>query len=78
MKITIFGTGCPKCIMLENLAKQAVAELNLAEATVEHEYDIERIIEEGIMSTPALKIDGSIMCAGRLPSLDELKNWLKN
>jgi len=78
MKVIILGTGCPKCVQLEKLARQAVAEINLTDVTVEHEYDIEHIVASGVMSTPALMIDGSIMCAGRLPSLDELKSWLKS
>ena len=76
MKITILGSGCPNCQLLEAQAKKAVEELGLKEAQVEHIYEIEKIIEMGIMMTPALSIDGEIKAMGRIPSVEEIKTWL--
>jgi len=69
MKITILGSGCPNCQLLEAQAKKAVEELGLKEAQVEHIYEIEKIIEMGIMMTPALSIDGEIKAMGRIASV---------
>ena len=76
MIITILGSGCPNCQLLEAQAKKAVAELGLKDAQVEHIYEIDKIIEMGIMMTPALSIDGEIKAMGRIPSVEEIKTWL--
>ncbi len=72
MKIEILGTGCPKCKTLTNLVGQVVAENNI-EAIVSKVEDIKTIMSYGVMSTPALAIDGKIVIYGRVPSIDELK-----
>jgi len=45
MKITILGSGCPSCRLLEAQAKKVGKELGLKDAQVEHIYDIEKIID---------------------------------
>ena len=77
MKITILGSGCPSCRLLEAQARRAVEELGLKEVEVEHIYDIEKIIEMGVMMTPVLLIDGEIKTIGRIPPVEQIKNWLK-
>lgn len=77
MTIKILGTGCPKCLMLEENAKKAVEELGLRDVKVEHIYDIDKIIEMGIAFTPAIAFDDEIKAAGRIPEVEEIKNWLK-
>jgi small redox-active disulfide protein 2 len=77
MKIKILGTGCLNCQRLEANTKQALAELKL-EAEVEKVIEIQNIMSYGIMSTPALVVDGAILLAGTVPSTDELKEKLKN
>lgn len=76
MKIEILGTGCPKCKMLEEHAKKAVAELNI-KADIVKVTDIDKIIESGVMTSPALIIDGKIFCQGRIAETQEIKKWLK-
>jgi len=71
MKIQVLGTGCPKCGELEKRVKDAVAKAG-AKATVEHVYDVEKIIAMNIFSTPALAIDGEVVFSGRVPGVDEL------
>jgi len=75
MKIEILGTGCPKCKMLESNVKRAVEELGI-KAEINKVTDIAKIIEYGVMSTPALVIDGEVKCYGRLPDVNEIKKWL--
>lgn len=77
MIIKILGTGCPSCIRLEENAKGAVKALNVTDATVEHVTDIDKIIEYGIMSMPAIVIDEKVKASGRIPDVEEIKEWLK-
>ena len=76
MKIEIFGSGCPKCKQLEANARKAVEETG-KKAEVVKITDINKIIERGIMSTPAIAIDGKIKASGRIPDVEEIKGWLK-
>lgn len=76
MKIEILGTGCPKCKQLEALVKEIVTELKI-KANIVKVTDIEEIIEYGIMSLPALFINGKEILSGRLPSKEELKKLIK-
>jgi len=77
MTIKILGTGCPACQLLESQTKKAIEELGLKNVKVEHIYDIEKIIEMGIMMTPALAIDGEIILAGKVPTVEEIKEIIK-
>jgi len=77
MKIQVLGSGCPNCQQLETNAKKAVEELELKNVKVEHIYDIEKIIGMGIMMTPAMAIDEKIVSAGKIPSVEEIKEILK-
>ena len=76
MKIEILGTGCPKCKMLESNVKRAVEESGI-KAEINKVTDIAKIIEYGVMSTPALVIDGEVKCYGRLPDVNEIKKWIE-
>ena len=76
MLIKILGSGCAKCNRLEQLTRDAVAELGLA-ATFEHVKEMDRIMAYPIMTTPALVIDEEVKVAGRMPGKDELLAWLK-
>ena len=76
MKILkILGTGCPKCIKLAELTKQAAGELGL-EFELEKVTDINAIMSHGVMMTPALVVDGEVKCVGKVPSLDAVKEML--
>ena len=76
MRIKILGSGCAKCNRLEQLTRDAVAELGL-EASFEHVKDMEQIMAYPIVTTPALVIDEQVMVSGRMPSREELLGWLK-
>jgi len=77
MTIKILGSGCPNCQKLEANAKKAVEELGLKNVQIEHVYEIDKIIEYGVMSTPAIVIDEEVKAAGRIPDVEEIKIWLK-
>jgi len=71
MKIEVLGTGCAKCNKLEATAKAAVEKLGIP-YEIHHVRDINEIIGRGLMTTPALAIDGTIVVAGRVPGEAEL------
>lgn len=70
-KIEILGSGCPKCHKLESMVKEAVTKYGI-EAEVTHVYDIDKILDYGVMLTPALVVDGKVKLSGKLPSEKEL------
>ena len=76
MLIKILGSGCAKCNRLEQLTREAVAELGI-EASFEHVTEMDRIMAYPIMTTPALVIDEVVKVSGRMPSKEELLGWLK-
>ena len=76
MTIKILGSGCPNCQTLEENAKKAVEEAGVENVEVEHIYDINEITEYGIMSTPGIVIDEQVKASGRIPEVEEIKEWL--
>ncbi|MFA4992989.1 MAG: thioredoxin family protein [Candidatus Omnitrophota bacterium] len=72
MKIEILGVGCPKCKQLTANAEAALKELNIV-AEISKVTDIVKITEYGVMMTPALAIDGTVVSAGKVLSKDEIK-----
>jgi len=75
VKIEILGMGCPKCKKLYENAQAAVKELNVQAEIVKVE-DIQKIMDYGLMITPAILIDGEVKAAGRIPAPDEIKKWI--
>jgi len=76
MKIEILGMGCQKCSNLMDATKKAVAELNIEAEFVKVE-DIKVIMSYGVMTTPALVVDGVVKVSGKIPSVEEIKALLK-
>ena len=75
-KIEILGMGCAKCNELEARAKKAVEDLKI-EAEIKKVSDMKVISGYGVFVTPAIAIDGVVKAAGRVVSVDEIKEWLK-
>ena len=71
MKVQILGSGCTKCKLLEQHAREAVAELGIP-AEIVKVQDIETIMQMGVMSTPALAIDGIVKSVGRVLTKDQV------
>ncbi len=76
MRIQILGTGCPKCKKLASLAEEAAKELAL-DYELEKITDINDIVSFGVMSTPALAVDGKVLVSGKVPSAQEVKQLLE-
>jgi small redox-active disulfide protein 2 len=75
-KIEVLGMGCPKCNQLLQRAKEAVKDLGI-EAEVVKIQDIKTISQYGILITPALAIGGVVKVAGKVPKVEEIKEWIK-
>jgi len=75
MDIKVLGSGCAKCKTLEEATKQAVEELGI-EATISKVEEFIKIMEFGVMTTPALVVDGKVIVKGRAPKKEEIKELL--
>jgi small redox-active disulfide protein 2 len=75
MKIEILGTGCAKCHKLEEMVRETVKAEGIS-ADISKVDDIKKIMGYGVMTTPALVIDGKVKVAGKLPSSAEIKQLL--
>ena len=72
MKIEILGVGCPKCKQLTINTEDAVKELGIA-AEIVKVADIDKIVEYGVMMTPAMVVDGKVVSSGKLLNKDDIK-----
>lgn len=75
IKLEVFGIGCPKCQATEKNASEALRQLAL-KGEVKLVKDPVQIIKKGIISTPALAINGSVKSMGRIPEVKEIVSWL--
>ncbi len=75
LKIKVLGPGCANCKRLEQIARNEVAKLGVA-AEIEKVTDYGDIMAYGVMSTPGLVIEGKVVAYGRIPSNEEVHNWL--
>lgn len=76
MDVKILGSGCMKCQRLEQLTREVARDLGRP-IDIEHVRDMARIMEYPVVGTPALVVDGTVKVAGRMPSRDELAQWLQ-
>lgn len=74
-KLQILGTGCAKCAALAANTETAAKELG-ATYELEKVTDLNRIMSFGVMSTPALVVDGVVKVVGKVPSAKEIKQLL--
>jgi len=76
MKLKVLGPGCANCQKLEQLARSAALDLG-AQADLEKVTELDKIMEYPIMATPGLVINEQLVCAGRLPSPEEVTAWIR-
>lgn len=75
-EIKILGTGCQKCkATFQNV--EEVAKANGFSGTIEKVEDISSIISYGVMSTPAVIMDGQLVFQGRVPEKEEIEHYFK-
>ncbi len=75
-KIEVFALGCSKCRLIEVATHAAVEELGI-DAEISKVQDPIAMRERGVLGQPALFIDGQLRAAGRVPSVDEIKEMLR-
>ena len=73
--ITVYGPGCMKCQKAEEIVKHTVEAMGI-QATVVKVSDVQQMAAAGIMSTPAVAVDGVVKLAGRIPTAEEVRSWL--
>lgn len=73
--LQILGTGCPKCIKLAENTEAAAQRLGI-EYRIEKVTEITKIMSFGVMSTPALAVDGAVKFAGKVPTAEEIRSIL--
>jgi len=76
MEIKILGPGCPRCEKVERRTINALSELNVS-ADVQKIKDIKKISGYKVFITPGLVINGKIKASGRIPSKEEIKEWIQ-
>ena len=74
-KLQILGTGCARCNALTEAVRKAATDLGL-EYEIEKVTDLRQIMSFGVMTTPALVVDGTVKVAGRIPSQEQLKAYI--
>jgi len=76
MEIKVCGPGCANCSKTESIVKEAVADSGI-DAQVLKISDFAEMAKLGILSTPAVIINGQIKCVGKVPTKNEVLEWLK-
>jgi len=76
MHIKIMGPGCHNCQKVAELVQASVEEAGV-DARIEKVTDFQEMAKAGVLSTPAVVIDGAVKCVGKVPSREEILNWLK-
>lgn len=73
--IKVLGPGCANCKKLEVVARETANAMGL-EAEITKVTDYAEIMAHSVLSTPALVVNGKTVCAGRIPTIAEVKVWL--
>jgi small redox-active disulfide protein 2 len=76
LEIKVLGAGCAICNGLENTVMETLAIMGIA-ADLEHIRDAEKISKYRVKATPALVINGRVVCTGKNPSTNEIRKWLE-
>lgn len=76
MRLEILGSGCANCRQLMAVTEAAVRDLGIEDAELVKVEDFPRIMAYGVMSTPALVIDGRVVLSGKVPSQSEVSSLI--
>ena len=74
--VKVLGSGCKKCNELEAAAKEALAELGMDDK-IDHVTDFSEIAAYGVMSTPALVVDGKVVSYGKVLKKEEAAELIR-
>lgn len=70
--VKVLGSGCAKCHALEDATRKALEELGM-DSTIDHVTDFAQLAAYGVMTTPALVVDGKVVSYGKVLKKDEAK-----
>ena len=73
--IKVLGSGCANCKKLEALTRQAASDLGF-DVSIVKVTDVGAIMAYDVLSTPGLVIDDKLVSSGRIPSREEIRQWL--
>ena len=76
MEIKVLGPGCKNCVTLDKIAHEVIAEMGIS-ATFEKVEDYAAIASFGVMSTPALVVNGKVVLSGRVPTPRHIKEMIE-
>ena len=76
MQVKVLGAGCPKCKFLEERVTK-VAAAHSIDIELEKVTDINDIMSYGVMITPGLVVDGEVKISGKIPSEDQVLDWIQ-
>jgi small redox-active disulfide protein 2 len=76
MEIKVCGPGCANCTKAEAIVKEAVADSGI-DAQILKISDFAEMAKLGVLSTPAVLVNDQIKCVGKVPTKDEVIEWLK-
>ncbi len=74
--VKVLGSGCAKCNALEAATKAALEQLGM-DSTIDHVTDFSQIAAYGVMSTPALVVDGKVVAYGKVLKTEEVVKILQ-
>lgn len=74
--VKVLGSGCAKCNQLESAAKAALEQLGM-DSTIDHVTDFSQIAAYGVMTTPALVVDGKVVSYGKVLKTEEVVKILQ-
>jgi len=81
LNVKVLGAGCEACDWVEQQTVAALERLAeedpSLEATIQHVQDYGEIMKYSVMFTPALVVNEKVVCAGRIPTVDEIVGWLR-
>ena len=73
--IEVLGPGCQKCQFAEKVVREVVDAAGIS-VEVRHVTDYAEIASRGVLSTPAVVLDGTVVLAGRVPTRQQVETWL--
>jgi len=73
--IKVLGSGCKKCATTADMISAKAAEAGV-EVTIEKVTDMGAIMGYGVMSTPGVVIDETVVHSGSVPSAAQVADWV--